>query len=178
MRHTIADTQIANAIISAAFRTGTYCNASWPAGVWMFDTIAAQCVFSSQPALGAALAGSGKKNAHSRNYGPFKTKNKKHEAKIAKNPILERVATTSQFVVVDWFTHEMDHTHTTHINRSDFEQWLYETCRLDWCLHEISHSSKEQDNTMSPDNYWLYGEYGVQLQDLRTYMIEHRLARY
>jgi hypothetical protein len=62
------------------------------------------------------------------------------------------------------------------INRFAFEQWLYETCRLDWCLHELNSHQSETRNTMSTDNYWLYGDYGVQYSDLVTYIIENRLA--
>ena len=86
------------------------------------------------------------------------------------------VTTTATHVLVEWSTPQMSENQPLKINRFAFEQWLYETCRLDWCLHEISSHQSGKDNTMSVDNYWLYGDYGVQYQDLITYMIENRLA--
>lgn len=151
------------AVINAAF--AQHCGASWSYGVWMFDVRLGNCVFYPL-----------KKNAHCGNNGPFKTKNKKHVAKLVKNIIIDMVSTTATHVLVEWTAPGLKENQHLEINRFGFEQWLYETCRLDWCLHELSSHQSEDSKAMSTDNYWLYGDYGVQYNDLITYIVEHRLA--
>jgi hypothetical protein len=146
-------------------------------GVWVYDKEKANCVFYTPLSIDGEGTGVRlNKNARSRNYGPFKTKNKKHDAKVAKNIIIDMVTTTATHVLVEWSAPKMTENQALEINRFAFEQWLYETCRLDWCLHELNSHQSETRNTMSTDNYWLYGDYGVQYSDLVTYIIENRLA--
>lgn len=164
MRNVHTYEPMVDGLINKVLKRSAYCAQSWQAGVWMYDAAKAACVFytASMPL---------KENARSRNYGPFKTKNKKHEAKIIKYMQIETVYTTANYVLVDWHTPDMDTNETLQISRPAFEQWLYETCRLDWCLHEVT--DREHDKSMSPANYWLYGDYGVTLQDVHTYIAEH-----
>jgi hypothetical protein len=154
-------------LISTMLERNMHCRQSWPAGVWMFDAKRKECLFYGVPK---------KENARSGNSGPFKTKNKKHDTKVAKNILIHMVHTTATHVLVSWTTPEVKGNQHLEVSRPAFEQWLYETCRLDWCLHEITEQADDKDTTMSVDNYWLYGDYGVQYADLVTYIVENRLA--
>jgi hypothetical protein len=163
MRNAPIYTDFSVQAINAAFNVA--CHASWAMGVWMYDVKKEDCVFYPL-----------QKNAHCGNNGPFKTKNKKHNAKLAKNIIIDMVTTSATHVLVEWTAPGLTENQHLEINRFGFEQWLYETCRLDWCLHELSSHQSEDNSSMSTDNYWLYGDYGVQYSDVVTYIVEHRLA--
>lgn len=109
-----------------------------------------------------------KKNARSRNYGPFKTKNKKHEAKIINYLEFDTICITNNNIVIDWAMPGMEANEQLRIGRADFEQWLYKTCRLDWCLTELISG----EHQLQPTYEWIYAHYGISLNDLKTYMAE------
>ncbi len=148
MRYTINNAMVSD-MIATALKGGVMCGASWQYGV-----------LRHRPVL--------KENAHSRNYGPFKTKNKKHMAKVAKNIQIEVFSTTYLTVLVEWATPGLP-VQRLHISRCAFEQWLYETCRLDWCLTEI-HATDPHYNNAGADN-WPYAQYGVSMAELVTYLL-------
>ncbi len=160
-------------VLMPAVNAPAVCGLSWCMGVWMYDADKAESVFYANLPEGKRLL---KENAQCGNIRPFKTKNKKHVVKLTKNILIDMVTTTTTHVLVDWHTPAMQDNQSLQVNRFAFEQWLYETCRLDWCLHDITSHQRAFDTTMSVDNYWLYGDYGVQYGDVVTYIIEHGLA--
>lgn len=157
MRTIYTSIQTAESILNAVMTENIYCGLSWRYGV-----------------LRAAIPV--KENARCRNIGPFKTKNKKHDAKLTKNIEIEGVTNTTSHMLVHWKSPETVGIQTLKIDRFAFEQWLYETCRLDWCLHELSGDRQAFEGDDANVNCWIYGAYGVGLQELGTYMVEHRLA--
>ncbi|OSZ79162.1 hypothetical protein CAP35_13180 [Chitinophagaceae bacterium IBVUCB1] len=139
----------------------------------MYDAVTNDCVFYSAENLSSAkfpLQGAEgvKKNARSRNYGPFKTKNKKHEAKIINYLEFETICITNYHIIIDWALPGMDVNEQLRIARADFELWLYRTCRLDWCLTELI-SGEHQTH---PTHEWIYATHGITTTDLKTYMVE------
>jgi len=115
-----------------------------------------------------------KKNARSRNYGPFKTKNKKHDAKIINYLEFDTICITNNNIVIDWALPGMDANEQLRVYRADFEQWLYKTCRLDWCLTELISG----EHQTQPTYEWIYAHYGISLNDLKTYMVDEIGVRY
>lgn len=112
-----------------------------------------------------------KKNARSRNCGPFKTKNKKHEAKIINYLEFEAICITNTHILIEWTTPQMDVNESLRISRADFEQWLYKTCRLDWCLTELISG----EHQTKPTYKWIYAPHGISTTELKTYLVERRL---
>jgi|GEM_PF-3145495 len=112
-----------------------------------------------------------KKNARSRNCGPFKTKNKKHEAKIINYLEFEAICITNRHILIEWTTPQMDENESLQISRTDFEQWLYQTCRLDWCLTELISG----EHQTKPTYEWIYAPHGISTTELKTYIVARRL---
>lgn len=155
-----------------------YCAPSWQYGVWMYDASRNDSVFYNIEALSATqfpLQGAegvdGKKNARSRNCGPFKTKNKKHEAKIINYLEFETICITNAHILIEWTTPQMEENETLRISRAAFEQWLYKTCRLDWCLTELISG----EHQTQPTYEWIYALHGISITELKTYIVECRL---
>lgn len=155
-----------------------YCAPSWQCGVWMYDAAKRDCVFYNIETLSPAqfpLQGAegvrGKKNARSRNCGPFKTKNKKHEAKIINYLEFETICITNRHILIECSTPQMDENESLQISRIDFEQWLYQTCRLDWCLTELISGEHQR----KPTYEWIYAPHGISTTELKTYIVARRL---
>lgn len=143
-------TQTADNIIHAAMQAqAMYCAVSWQYGVLRADIPE-------------------KKNARSRNYGPFKTKNKKHDAKIGNYLEFETICITNNDIFIEWALPDMDQNQSLRISRMAFEQWLYKTCRLDWCLTELING----EHQTHPTYEWIYAPYGISTTELKTYMVE------
>ncbi len=107
-------------------------------------------------------------NAHSRNYGPFKTKNKKHDPKLIKFIQIDNFSDTTLFLTAGWPASVTEEKLSFSIGRQAFELWLYQTCRLDWCLAEISYKHEDKNT----EDRWLYDQYGITQHDLITYIVE------
>lgn len=167
-------TQTADNIIHAAMQAqAMYCAKSWQYGVWMYDATKRDCVFYNIETLSPAqfpLQGAEgvKKNARSRNYGPFKTKNKKHDAKIGNYLEFETICITNNDIFIEWALPGMNQNQSLRISRIAFEQWLYTTCRLDWCLTELING----EHQTQPTYEWIYAPYGISTTELKTYMVE------
>ena len=141
-------THPSDSIIAAAMHSGTYCCVSWTYNL----------LTANVPK---------KENAHSGNYGPFKTKNKKHDPKLIKNIQIESFSDTTLFLSIVYALPAGCQKQALQVRRGDFELWLYQTCRLDWCLTEI-----EPTPLIGAQDEWPYNCYGVSTQDLITYIIE------
>ncbi|MBS1779623.1 MAG: hypothetical protein JST70_09895 [Bacteroidetes bacterium] len=135
-------------LLQKAFNNGTVCCKSWPYGVLQVE----------RPV---------NKNAHSRNYGPFKTKNKKHVSNLTKIIQIKDFSTSTISVLIGYSTGIPQNT-CLRINRADFELWLYQTCRLDWCITELPRKYANK-------NKWPYEAYGITVSNLMTFIIEQNL---
>ncbi len=110
--------------------------------------------------------------------GRFKTKNKKHEAKIAKNLIIEDFRVGLLNISVDWYRDDFVQTESLFLCKPCFEQWLNDTGRLDWCKDGLDDVGEYiQDHTTMPvDDYWEHADYEQKLKDLKRYIAEERLV--
>lgn len=105
--------------------------------------------------------------------GRFKTKNKKHEAKITKKWNIEDFQVSMLFIQLVYCTQDIHSCRTVEVCRPCFEQWLHDTGRLEWCMegYDSEGSSIGQAyGTMAIDDYWENAEYEVKVKDLETYM--------
>lgn len=108
--------------------------------------------------------------------GRFKTKNKKHEAKIKKLSDIADFSTSMLHVQVDIWTSK--ETRQIELCRPCFEQWLNDTGRLDWCMegYDSEGTQSQLYGTMAIDDYWENAEYEVKCKDLADYMNSSKAA--
>lgn len=110
--------------------------------------------------------------------GRFKTKNKKHEAKITKNLLIEDFRTGLLNISVDWCWNTAIQTEVLFLSKPCFEQWLDDTGRLDWCKESIDYWGEyvQEAYTMLSDDYWDHADYEIKLKDLKAYILQEQLV--
>ncbi|MCB9047229.1 MAG: hypothetical protein H6550_13935 [Chitinophagales bacterium] len=129
--------------------------------------------------LGVSLSGNAKKMPDVDTRGRFKTKNKKHNAKITKNWNIEDFEIRVLYVQVLWHALPMGQTQQLEVCRPCFEQWLGEQGRLDWCMEglDTDHTPELISGIMAIDDYWENVEYEVKRKDLRDYIVTEQLIK-
>jgi|GEM_PF-4711142 len=120
--------------------------------------------------LQVSLSDKAKKMPDVDTRGRFKTKNKKHNAKITKKWNIEDFAISMLYVHVSWHRLPMGQTQQLELCRPCFEQWLEYNNRLDWCMEGDEDVFGQTSGAMAIDDYWDNAEYEVKLKDLEDYI--------
>lgn len=129
--------------------------------------------------LGISLSDKAKKMPDVDTRGRFKTKNKKHNAKITKFWNIEDFAISLLHVQISWHRLPMGQTKQLELCRPCFEQWLTDNKRLEWCIgiHDDIGLMEQVTGTMAVDDYWENAEYEVKLKDLKDYVQAEQLIK-
>lgn len=101
--------------------------------------------------------------------GRFKTKNKKHEAKIRKNWHIQDFQITSLYIQVNWHNLPMGQCQTLNIRRYDIDNWLKRTGRLNWYVMG-RYGIKKYKGQMHASDYWAHESADVLMEELDEYI--------
>lgn len=128
-------------------------------------------------ALGVRVSVGAKKRPVVDTDGRFKTKNKKHEAKITKKWNIEDFHIEMLYVHISWHPLPIGQSRELQLCRQQLEQWLNDTGRLDWCMEGYDGEGDMEvfAGSMAIDDYWENAEYDVKLKDLKDYIKTHQL---
>lgn len=129
--------------------------------------------------LGVSFSDKAKKMPDVDTRGRFKTKNKKHNAKITKFWNIEDFQISLLHVQLYWHTLPMGQTKQLELCRPCFEQWLADNNRLEWSigLYDDTEELERVHGIMAVDDYWDNAEYEVKLKDLKDYVLAEQLIK-
>ena len=106
--------------------------------------------------------------------GRFKTKNKKHEAKIIKKWHIQDFQITSLYIQVNGHALPMGQTQRLNIRRYDIDNWLRRTGRLSWYVMG-KYGIRKYKGQMHPADYWEHECAEVLMEDLDEYIRQSEL---
>lgn len=109
--------------------------------------------------------------------GRFKTKNKKHDAKITKKLNIQDFSIEMLYIHISWHMLPVGRLSELSICRQQYEQWLENTGKLDWYMegYDGEGGMEPMAGTMAIDDYWENAEYEVKRADLLQYIMKQNI---